>query len=382
MYNQIVFENYKIFKNKQIMDIRPITVLFGKNNAGKSAILKLPLLIENSLKGKSEEVTMPEFNEEALYADIRDLVYRRGTKAVGVELRDDDRMKLKYTFYVDSEEEIKSHIENWELEYNGKKYVLGENISCDFKGVLPQLSDESVVNGVKSMRTFIDYIGSVRTNVGRDVRQEPTTECSGWRGEKGYAHLLKDSLTSQRLLINKVSSWYEKTFPGWKIDVDATGNPVFHINISNNDVQTNVVDAGFGITQSLPIIIRVCRQCQSPSLLIFEEPEAHLNPAAQGNLGELIAESTKEDSNKRYLIETHSYNFILRLRSLIAEGVLSKDDVALYYIGYNDNDKSSTLRKVDIDEKGVVSNWPVDMFEDTYEEVVRLRNAQRKGEGV
>ncbi|MBR4563285.1 MAG: DUF3696 domain-containing protein [Paludibacteraceae bacterium] len=380
MYNQIIFSNYKIFKSKQCLDIRPLTILFGKNNAGKSAILKLPLLIENSLKGKSEEVTMQEFNGEALYADIRDLVYRRGTKALGVELRDENQRKLKYSFYVDAVEEVKSHIESWEFEYNGKRYALGDNLVCEFKGVIPQLNDTLLENEIKSMRMFIDYIGSVRTDVGRDIRQGTITECSGWRGDKGYAHLLKDALTSSRLLIGKVSAWYEKTFPGWKIDVDATGNPVFHINVSNEDVQTNIVDAGFGITQSLPIIIRICRPCPNPSLLIFEEPEAHLNPAAQGNLGELIARSTKEDSNKRYLIETHSYNFILRIRSLIAEGVLDKNDVALYYIGYNDEEKSSALRRVDIDEKGVVSNWPKDMFEDTYEEVVRLRNAQRKSE--
>ena len=47
------------------------------------------------------------------------------------------------------------------------------------------------------------------------------------------------------------------------------------------------------------------------SLTIIEEPELHLHPSAHGDLAERFAESLK-DKNKRYLIETHSENFILR----------------------------------------------------------------------
>ena len=44
MLTHIEFENYRIFKKRQAIDIKPITLLFGKNNAGKSAVLKLPML--------------------------------------------------------------------------------------------------------------------------------------------------------------------------------------------------------------------------------------------------------------------------------------------------------------------------------------------------
>ena len=44
MLTRIEFENYRIFKKRQVLDIKPITILFGKNNAGKSAVLKLPSL--------------------------------------------------------------------------------------------------------------------------------------------------------------------------------------------------------------------------------------------------------------------------------------------------------------------------------------------------
>lgn len=56
-----------------------------------------------------------------------------------------------------------------------------------------------------------------------------------------------------------------------------------------------------------------------PTLIVVEEPETHLHPAAHGDLAERFVDSFIEDSNKRYLIETHSQNFVLRLRRLIAE---------------------------------------------------------------
>jgi predicted ATPase len=47
----ISFENYKAFAQKQTMQLKPITLLIGKNSSGKSAIAKLFPLLENSLSG-------------------------------------------------------------------------------------------------------------------------------------------------------------------------------------------------------------------------------------------------------------------------------------------------------------------------------------------
>ena len=59
-------------------------------------------------------------------------------------------------------------------------------------------------------------------------------------------------------------------------------------------------------------------KCNKETLIIIEEPETHLHPAAHANLGELVCDSVKNDPFKKYLIETHSLNFIMRLRRLIA----------------------------------------------------------------
>ena len=383
MYTKITFENYKIFKNEQSLEIRPLTILFGKNNAGKSDILKLPLILADSLRGKSVEIASPEFNGKDLYTDIRDLVYGRATRAVriGVDDKENDS-HLNFSFYVDSDSEVKSHVEHWSLNAkNINRKIDNETGSVSFLGAIPQILSSEERFEIDKMGVFVDYIGSIRLNHDlRDMRIKTIAECSGLDGEKGYYHLLKDSQTSSRTMLKKVSDWYAKTFAGWGIEVDGANNPVFHINVSNSLDQTNIEDAGFGIVQSLPVVIRACRPCARETLIVLEEPEAHLHPSAQGNLGELIAQSALEDKNKRYLIETHSINFILRIRSLIASGVLNMEDVAMYFVDYNDKAKSSSLKRIQINDEGKVSNWPKGLFEETYEEIMRIINARNKKE--
>ena len=90
----------------------------------------------------------------------------------------------------------------------------------------------------------------------------------------------------------------------------------------------------------------------------------------------MIAVSAKEDTNKRYLIETHSKNFILRLRRLIANKQLDIDDVALYYVDFDEKNACSSLRKINIGSDGSVDFWPNRMFDESLQETLAIRTIQ------
>lgn len=45
MLKQIYFRNYKAFREEECLEIRPLTIIIGKNSSGKSSLCKLlPLL--------------------------------------------------------------------------------------------------------------------------------------------------------------------------------------------------------------------------------------------------------------------------------------------------------------------------------------------------
>ncbi len=109
----------------------------------------------------------------------------------------------------------------------------------------------------------------------------------------------------------------------------------------------------------------------------MEQPELHLHPGAHGNLAELFAKTSNE-KNKNYLIETHSKNFILRIRRLIAEGKFNKDNLALYWVDFDEEKNTSSLVKINVDELGRVDYWPENVFSESLDETIALRTAQKQ----
>jgi predicted ATPase len=126
----------------------------------------------------------------------------------------------------------------------------------------------------------------------------------------------------------------------------------------------------------LPIVTHALRQSEN-TLHIIEQPELHLHPAAHGDIAELIAESVTATEYSKFVIETHSENFILRLRRLIAEKKLPAENVVIYWVDYQEEAEASQLQKIEISPNGEVSFWPKGIFSEDYEEIKAIGKAQR-----
>lgn len=394
MIKSLFFSNYRIFKNEQKLDLKRITVVFGKNNAGKSAILKLPVLIRSALSCKSQEVFDSSFIGLDFFEDMKGIIYGKANKTANFKMIDDSNRELSFSFFVDETKETKSKLDSW--SYKGDGVNIGVRLGIDeeyhdtisndpihglyFNGLKPQTSIPALSNldCIDSFKYRVDYIGSYRSLPGAFFLQSSLSDCSGINGLKNYSHLVADAKTIKKPLLRKVSQWYEENFDGWSISINLTRTPTYSVELRHGTVTSNIVDTGVGIGQSMPIVIRTCRKCEEPTLIILEEPETHLHPAAHGALSQLIAENACEDPNKMFLIETHSINFILRLRRMIAEGVLSADDVALYYVDFCKEAASSALKRVSIKDDGSVEWWPKGVFEETLQEAIAIRKAQQK----
>ena len=84
------------------------------------------------------------------------------------------------------------------------------------------------------------------------------------------------------------------------------------------------------------------------------------------------------DKHKHYLIETHSLNFVLRLRKLVADGTISKDDLAIYYVDFDEERNESSMKLIEVDSDGEVEWWPEGIFNESLKEVIEIRKAQEK----
>ncbi|RZK27164.1 MAG: hypothetical protein EOO43_00480, partial [Flavobacterium sp.] len=326
MVSKIRFKNFKLFKNWQELEIKPITVLIGKNNTGKSAILKLPTIISESLKGEiSEPISLNSkinvgkkyeelfYNKEIL-ADTIDFEISDGKEILNISIKGNNRGdNVEIKNYKLNDEEIK---------------ITKSNVK-GFKH-----------SKVKSLKLAFDYIDAFREfpKAGYITDINGKIDSIGISGLNAFK-LLAQYRKENNPLISLISKWFDTNFEGWKIEIKEIAASIegFDFVLSNNKIKNiNILNTGSGIRQVLPLIVRSYMPVDEETLIIIEEPESHLHPAAHGNLAQRFVDSFLENNNKRYLIETHSKNFILRLQALIADPKVSfsNKDIAVYYVDY------------------------------------------------
>lgn len=142
---------------------------------------------------------------------------------------------------------------------------------------------------------------------------------------------------------------------------------------STSGFKANLADTGFGASQVFPVVVSLFI-APAGSTLLYEQPEIHLHPASQAQLGSVFSRATTP--NKRIILETHSENLILRLQREVASGALRQNDVLFYYIAPTEH--GHTVTKIPVDEKGrFLADWPKGFFEEGLDESLRLARERR-----
>ena len=384
MINKISFKNYKLFKEKQTLELKPITILIGKNNSGKSAVLKIPIMIAGALSGDFDEALQLDYLGVSLGSEYRDLVYNREIKftdflEIDLSNNQNESKKIELRTKIKLPAKAKEKAEIFDWEYFEENKSVEKKLDKDiFKGILKTGSP------IEDLRLNIDYIGAFRELPKVNyIYDSKDFENIGLKGENAYSILIQDK-EDKRELLDNVSDWYKENFENWKLDVKDFETPsgtqyqVILVNDKLKDI--NIVYTGQGINQVLPLIVRSYMNDDEPVLITIEEPETHLHPAAHGGLAQRFVDSYIENNNKNYLIETHSENFILRIQRLIAdpEVKLTNEDVKIYYVNYEEDKFQSTMKEILIDENGEIEDWPDNIFNEGYDELVELKQAQKK----
>lgn len=366
MINKISFKNYKLFKEKQTLELKPITILIGKNNSGKSAVLKLPTLIAGSLSGEFVQPFDNEFEGVRIGLNPEDAFYNREitNDSLNFEVFEDDNFIVNATIIGD----INSNIRLKRLLVKDEEIDLK---SIKTKGFIP--------DGVSLEMLNFDYIEAFRNKPFANF-QKKTSEILkvGINGENAYS-LFAKYYDEKSPVYKLISDWYFKNFENWKLEVNQVPSSVisYEITLRNGtNKPINIVNTGSGISQSFPLILRSFMPVEEPTLIIIEEPETHLHPAAHGNLAERFVDSYLEDNNRSYLIETHSQNFVLRMRRLVAEGKIKAEQLAIYYVDFKEDLNESILQRILVDEFGRVEWWPEGIFSETLSETIGIRTAQ------
>ena len=150
----------------------------------------------------------------------------------------------------------------------------------------------------------------------------------------GYqGHLLPDLLFRQPELRANTNHWLQKLEIGYEIKIRPLGSEsadLFEFRLLDNrrnpPIEVGLSDVGFGISQILPLVVQSL--AASDQIISVEQPEVHIHPRLQADLGDLLIEAIQEPRRNQFIIETHSEHLALRLqrrvreKKLVAEGHL------------------------------------------------------------
>lgn len=136
-------------------------------------------------------------------------------------------------------------------------------------------------------------------------------------------------------------------------------------------------DVGVGVSQVLPVLVSAYGEDEA--LVAIEQPEIHLHPALQAELGDVFLESALGGRNNRFLIETHSEHLLLRIMRRMRQTFdgeplpnelppVRPEDVAVLFV--EPDGSQSLVREMPLNERGdLVKAWPGGFFDEAMGEI-------------
>ena len=124
---------------------------------------------------------------------------------------------------------------------------------------------------------------------------------------------------------------------------------------------TNLIDVGFGVSQILPLLVRILMQ--ERYIFLMQQPETHLHPKAEAAFASLLA-TLAQEKNNAFIIETHSDYMTNRARIDIMKGNIKPEDVSLIYL--ETQGKDTKVHNLCFDKQGNFENDPPDSYDDFF----------------
>ena len=195
----------------------------------------------------------------------------------------------------------------------------------------------------KPMRTY-DPVREVKDPAGSGM---PMTLMNMYRNDKKKWENLREKL----IQFGKASGLFDDI--AIKTHGRAVNNP-FQLQVKSKGIKTNIVDVGYGVSQILPILVRIITASKKTTFLV-QQPEVHLHPKGQAALVTLMLEIKNKRENS-FIVETHSEYMINRAKIEIMNGNINHEDVSVIYLESKGN--KVKIHNITFDKNADMTNVP------------------------
>ncbi|MBI3450782.1 MAG: AAA family ATPase [Acidobacteria bacterium] len=441
MLNSIHLRNFKSFSDSGEIRLAPLTLIFGRNNTGKSTILQSLLLLRQSLDspgyGPRLNPRGPLYSVSS-YADIVHGHQAKNHIQMAFEFEPEPRDKrpsgkIEFEFVGDEPQPPRINrltitspeVPPLEIRRGrgaGGPYELlighdrlGGEKSANFRfsvgrflpaigsegfGKQPNQTRERVRGRARRLLLDFDFMLREMKAVGAFRRQpDRRYEYQGvlpgnvdLSGERVVAALI-DDITRRKgrgELFRSVNRWLREVgqvrlLPLRRLSKAAR---IFEVRVRDRDSGrwANLSDVGFGISQAFPVIVEGLRT-RPGAIFLVQEPEIHLHPDAQLAMADFLIGLVA--SGRQVIVETHSEHLLLRVRRAIlgkrrghgAGPNLTPESVSLIHVDAR-SDGTSHAQRLDIDSVGQVAGWPRGFMEEATKERLTILKAMASQVGI
>ncbi len=367
MISFLEINNFKSHKKTPI-EFKNLTVLCGGNSVGKSSIIQSLLLLREAYINKSNFEYLDLLSNPVKIGTVADAIYQYSeSNEISFNLHCEDE-KYNFLFEINDNDYTKTLI-------NAKK--------DSFKTIIIN-KDESLFN------ENFQFISSARLGPQPfypkdDVIVDKYKQISVIEGKAEYSiHFLHKNQSKKVIkelvnpntsfddLLNQVVAWEKEISKGINLLINDNGKLGFELKFQyetqKGNKRTNEFspqNVGFGVTYVLPILIAIL-SAQPGTLLIIENPEAHLHPKGISKLTQLICLAS--EAGIQIIVETHSDHLIngILVQSKMFESSgngINRNNVGIYQFDLDFDEHFTKTQKIEIEEEGLIRYTPQGFFD-------------------
>ena len=417
MIKRLLIRNYRAFEYLDI-PLSRINVFFGPNNSGKSSILSAFNILSQTCDSPDHSIPLLYDGKFADYGTYYDLVYKNDVernitfclefeaRRLGGDIIDNAGIEIIYHYRSRRRETVVNSTKmsfpldnvliSTEIAGRGTNQLV-KSVSSEFKDIItgpkssgaiildhfipyvaynetvkiPRRLDIAISRVSRSLRRILKnviYVSPFRVPPERSYRFSGEAPSDiGRSGDKAFHIIAADELKrkNEKLnVLNEVSKWLIDAKIAKEIFIDRYSERDFEVSLRNyitNEIE-NIADVGYGCSQVVPILV-AGYTAQEGSILLMEQPELHLHPKAEAEIGSFLKDVAKK-KDVQLVIESHGVHLLLRLQRHVAAGDIKPEDINVFFV-YPDEKKKKRklLKQLPLDKEGYfLKKWPKGFF--------------------
>lgn len=337
MITEMRLENFKGVGPLTSIPFAPITLLYGDNSAGKTALMQAILGLKQTLNAVGSKFSFCVVGDDVDLGSYRELIHAHNLSLplqLGISV---PTARLDFNYSWDQLEQQPVLTQVTAGDTRQQQTVAPTRLYDDpsFRIVKKQLS---------SLRAF-------------------AAERDSWRN---WAASPAGGTTIQRLTGQQLHQITRQLHQfGWCYQLRRNSAGAVVLQDTRNQIDIDPGRAGYGLSHVLPVLAELA--LGSDEIVMIEQPELHLHPGFQAELAEVMIGALGPQL-QQVVVETHSEVLMLRLQRRIREGLLDYRQVCVIYV--EQNLQGDTLyRRLRLDSQGrFLDEWPQGFFTEQFEE--------------